>query len=386
MKKQIYFDKHEWKAELYKGEKEILKTLKTLDGKKINSVKVIGAAFSIGDVPFGEMFRGNHNSPSVPAIFSTTEPVSISFTDGTTIEIKIKSNNEWYIGFNSIPEYICDGTNHNNLNADLLFKNLKGVEIRDVSMKKLLISDEHENITEEIIKYLFYTYTYDGDPVGFSLVGKGSYCTMAMTNGDWFYSFGNCIAPVTREEYKAALKGGNQFYIVEGHDSGAAFWINPVRINEKENKIIENTDEEISIDEDIVENCLFCFLNKNFNKPLSLKYRKIDGCDYFYDGFEDHLIYNIYTCEDLKSMLADIKVFSDLLYSVQSITQLTGLKKESPYSNALCIFDYGYPDITEENLRERINCVVDFYERFIRRMEAMIKVTPPGSHISFIGP
>ena len=59
--------------------------------------------------------------------------------------------------------------------------------------------------------------------------------------------------------------------MTDGHNGGACFWVMPVKIvddgtgNNWNRCILEHTQEEFSIDEDVVESFLWYFLVKHYN-------------------------------------------------------------------------------------------------------------------------
>ncbi len=149
-----------------------------------------------------------------------------------------------------------------------------------------------------------------------------------------------------------------QIVIVDGHDGSSYFWIMPVRIIDNENtsdldSVAEMKSVEISIEEDDVYQYLTPFLNKHFNENLEANKNRE-----YVSGFEWNLEHNFFTFNQMEQILKDI---------AETIEALVHEKQE---------------DDTEVEL------IVDFYERFIYRMEYMMKVGKEKGYdlISFMGP
>jgi len=197
----------------------------------------------------------------------------------------------------------------------------------------------------------------------------------------------------------------------EGHDGGAYFWVMPVKIvddgtgNNWNRCILEHTQEEFSIDEDVVESFLWYFLVKHYNQNLSLAYRKLDSDDYIDENFEWNLEHNVYTYDGLKEMLLDIRETSALLENDFGNPSLSELRKRFPCWANETAFSKAWASICSgnnmgtggkakdtwwesdwEGKDTDIGAVVDFYRRFCKRMEKMMESSPEFRDISFMGP
>ena len=171
--------------------------------------------------------------------------------------------------------------------------------------------------------------------------------------------------------------------IVDGHDSSSYFWIMPVRVidytdtNDLDN-VAEMNSVEISIEEDNIYQYLTPFLYKYYDDELEANKKRVDSCwedddgnecFSYVEGFEWYLTHNFYTCDSVMKMIADIKDTIEALSSGREneFTAKLREKRGSETSNEL---------------------IIDFYQRFIYRMEYMIKIGSEKGYnlISFMGP
>ena len=156
--------------------------------------------------------------------------------------------------------------------------------------------------------------------------------------------------------------------IVDGHDSSSYFWIMPVRVidysdTDNSQNVAEMRSAEISIEEDDVAQYLTPFLYKYFDEELEANKKRKSA-----DGFEWYLTYNFFTFDSIKNILNDIRGTIDVLSSGLT-NEFTSKLRENRY-------------IAEDKL------IIDFYQRFVYRMEYMLKVGEEKGFnlISFMGP
>lgn len=183
------------------------------------------------------------------------------------------------------------------------------------------------------------------------------------------------LAVIGRDIYK------DEIGIVDGHDSSSYFWIMPVRVIDYENtdsmdNVAEMRRAEISIEEYDVSQYLAPFLYRYFDGELEANKKRVD--DHWIDddkserftytsNFEWYLTYNFYTFDSMERILSDIK---------DTIAALSSGQKN---------------DYTAEIKRENdtpVELIIDFYRRFIYRMEYMMTVGKENGYdlISFMGP
>ena len=184
--------------------------------------------------------------------------------------------------------------------------------------------------------------------------------------------------------------------IVDGHDSSSYFWIMPVRVIDFENtadldSVAEMRSAEISIEEDDVAQYLTPFLYKYFDEELTENKKRKDV-----SGFEWYLEHNFFTFDSMALILKDIEDTVDALSSGRETeyTQKLKIKRGTAtyqlvYAKNLTadeVAEYNANRPTEDDTAEAL--VVDFYQRFLYRMEHMLKVGKEKGYnlISFMGP
>ena len=154
-----------------------------------------------------------------------------------------------------------------------------------------------------------------------------------------------------------------QIRIIDGHDCSSYFWIMPARIidytdtNELDN-VAEMRSVEISIEEDDVDQYLSYYFRKYFDSKLNANQKRVgyyfeddDGTEQitYITDFEWYLTYNFYTFDSIRRMITEIR---------RTVSTLDN------------------------------NRLVDFYKRFIYRLEYMIQVGSENGYnlISIMGP
>ena len=196
---------------------------------------------------------------------------------------------------------------------------------------------------------------------------------------------------IGRDIYKERIE------IVDGHDSSSYFWIMPVRVidfsdTDETDNVAEMKSNEISIEEGDVDLYLTPFLYKYFDGELEANKKRVDyseindeGCEEvsYIQGFEWYLTRNFFTFESVRRILGDIRETIEALTSGNENEYTIQLKERRNNS----IHDWRYPDDPnrESTHQEKI---IDFYRRFIYRMEYMITVGEEKGYnlISFMGP
>lgn len=184
--------------------------------------------------------------------------------------------------------------------------------------------------------------------------------------------------------------------IVDGHDSSSYFWIMPVRIIDYEDSadldnVAEMRSVEISIEEDDVSQYLTPFLYEYFDEELEANKNRNDVY-----GFEWYLEYNFFTFEQMSQILKDITDTVDALISGKETEYTKKLKIKRGTATYQLIYAknlneeevaaYNANRPTEDDTE--VELVVDFYQRFLYRMEYMLRVGKEKGYnlISFMGP
>ncbi len=184
--------------------------------------------------------------------------------------------------------------------------------------------------------------------------------------------------------------------IVDGHDSSSYFWIMPIRvIDYSDTNAIDNIAEmgssEISIEENDVNQYLTPFLYKYFDENLEANRKRYDA-----KGFEWYLTYNFFTFDSIIKILSDIRDTIDALSSGRENEFTAKLKIKRGTATYQLIYS---KELNEEQIKEyndnrpteddtEVELIIDFYNRFIYRMEYMLKVGEEKGYnlISFMGP
>ncbi len=198
--------------------------------------------------------------------------------------------------------------------------------------------------------------------------------------------------------------------IVDGHDSSSYFWIMPVRVLDLSNtdaidSVAEMRSIEISIEEDDVDQYLTPFLYKYFDGELEANKKRTeycwtddDGTEHakYITGFEWYLTHNFYTFDAVKNIINDIRDTADALASGRANEFTAELRKKRGFATyeLVCAKNLSEEQINAYNASRpqeddtKIDLIVDFYRRFIYRMEYMIKVGQEKGYnlISFMGP
>lgn len=184
--------------------------------------------------------------------------------------------------------------------------------------------------------------------------------------------------------------------IVDGHDSSSYFWIMPVRVIDYDNtadldSVAEMRSAEISIEEDDVAQYLTPFLYQYFNEELEENKKRRDV-----SGFERYLEHNFFTFDSMVLILKDIEDTVDALISGRETeyTQKLKIKRGTATYQLIYAKNLNEEDVAEYNANRpteddtEVALLVNFYQRFLYRMEYMMKVGKEKGYnlISFMGP
>ena len=121
---------------------------------------------------------------------------------------------------------------------------------------------------------------------------------------------------------------------------------------------------------------------KYYEKELDYNQRRDEFID---DGFEWYLTHNFYTYERMIHLLLEIEETVELLKNDYHNAKLNELKKR--FSMYLC--DAGTKDYNNPNadaVRKNVGAIIDFYQKFICRIQNIIKSFPETNLISVMGP
>ena len=194
--------------------------------------------------------------------------------------------------------------------------------------------------------------------------------------------------------------------IIDGHYGSSYFGIKPVRVIDFSDtsgigSVVEMKSAEISIEEDDVDQYLTPFLNKYFDDELEANKNRVDYCSgvdniSYVKGFEWYVTYNFYTFDAIEHMLKDIRDTMNALSSGRKNEFTDKLKEKRGFATFELIYA---KNLTAEQIKQyndnrpkeddtEVELIIDFYKRFICKMEYMIKVGKKKGYnlISFTGP
>lgn len=265
--------------------------------------------------------------------------------------------------------------------------------IRD--MLGLLKEDYAKYMSDSIIYHTIHCFLLESDICHKSFEGVQKLLAVAVTN---HYDNAQVVSQI--KELSLKINGRDIFKreigIVDGHDSSSYFWIMPVRVIDYDDtadldSVAEMRSAEISIEEDDVAQYLTPFLYEYFDEELEANKQRKDV-----SGFEWYLEHNYFTFEQMVSVLKDIADTVDALSSGKETEYTKKLKIKrgtATYQllyakdlNAEEVATYNANRPTEDNTE--VDLVIDFYQRFLYRMEYMLKVGKEKGYnlISFMGP
>ncbi|MCM1577748.1 MAG: hypothetical protein NC078_02965 [Ruminococcus sp.] len=177
--------------------------------------------------------------------------------------------------------------------------------------------------------------------------------------------------------------------IIEGHDYSSYFWFRPVtvKLGEKiRDEDVTELDEEFSIEEGDVECFLAYFFCKHFDNDLVYNKRRFEDGFGFIDGFEWYLTYNFFTYDRIRVLAEDINNTAELLRTDYDNPALADVKKSFSIFYMCPSDDKDYTERNSANIRNHIDVVIDFYNRFTKRILQMLKNNPDTDMISIMGP
>lgn len=285
--------------------------------------------------------------------------------------------------------------------------NLSQLCIRD--MMDLLREDYENYMSDYVVYHTIHQFLSESDICYKSFEEIQKILNIAVAN-----RYDNDLVVAQMQELSLKIIGRDIFRreigIVDGHDNSSYFWILPVRIidysdTDEINNVSEMRSAEISIEEDDVGQYLTPFLYRYYDDDLEANKRRIEDC-WIDDngnkhmntvhGFEWYLTHNFFTFDSIRHILEDIADTVDALVSGRETEYTKKLKinmgsttNTSVYANNQNeeeISKYNDNSPTEDDTE--VELVIDFYQRFIYRMEYMMKVGAEKGYnlISFMGP
>lgn len=265
--------------------------------------------------------------------------------------------------------------------------------IRD--MLGLLKEDYSNYMSDNTIYHTIHCFLLESDICHKSFEGVKKLLDFAVEN-----HYDNTQVVTQIKELSLKIIGRDIFKreigIVDGHDSSSYFWIMPVRVIDYEDtadldSVAEMRSIEISIEEDDVAQYLTPFLYEYFDEELEENKKRKDV-----SGFEWYLEHNYFTYEQMAHILKDIEDTIEALASGRDTEYTKKLKIKRGTATYQLLYaknlnedevaTYNANRPTEDNTE--VELVIDFYQRFLYRMEYMMKVGKEKGYnlISFMGP
>lgn len=276
-------------------------------------------------------------------------------------------------------------------------------------MLALLGEDYAKYMSDQAVYQTIYLFLSESDICYKSFEGIRKLLDAAAAN---YYDNSQIVTQIKELSFK--IIGRDIFMkeigIVDGHDSSSYFWIMPVRVIDDSNtneidNVAKMKSAEISIEEDDVARYLTPFLYRHFDDDLKANKQRIEGRWVDDDGneqtdsvcgFEWYLTYNFFTFDSMQQLLKDIEDTVDALLSGRKTeyTKELNIKRDTATYPLLCARNLNEEEVAEHNAnrpaadRTEVELVVDFYRRFLYRMEYMMKVGAEKGYdlISFMGP
>lgn len=269
------------------------------------------------------------------------------------------------------------------------------VELCMYDMLALLEEDYPEYMDEDDIYYTIYSFLLDSNIYHKSYTMLRELLDKATaTNQDKAELLSQIkqlsYDVIGRDIYKEEIR------IVDGRYGSSYFRIMPVRIvdfsdTDSMDSVAEMKSNEISIEENDVAQYLTPFLYKYFDEELEANKHRLD-----INGFEWYLTYNFFTFESIEHILKDIRDTVDAL-STGRVNEYTAKLKEK---RGMATYELLYAkDLNDEQIAEynanrpteddtEPELIIDFYRRFLYRMEYMMKAGKENGYnlISFMGP
>jgi hypothetical protein len=409
------FDWHNWDAETYERPEDIVRAFNSFGicGKKVTDVRAIGyvahrakyntkraqhRAGTSWEVIDGEQFVYPEQT-LVPCEIELNAPVIFTFSDGSTLELQPLYQNSFRMSMNKIPSGVINSINRSNFNANILFRDLIGatidyLEVKTFTLEGISSSDALEALrsvwgrgTEGSRQYLFHMFPSNS---GFSITQRyGGWYSLELRNQTNHTYEGYDIQEVQLNLFEKAFSPSKQILIVEGHDGSSFFWIMPIKMLDDPSEyphVSECRAEEISIEEEDVSQFLYYFLEKYFDPHIQIAEYEEESRK----RFEWNLRHNIYTYESVRNMIAEIRSTADMFCNDFDNIALSKIKARFHLwmlsENTAHVGSGETDQYRDEVIRGSIEIILDFYERFCRRMESMMIHAPQYSLISFMGP
>ena len=391
------FDFYEWSAPYYENSDEVFTALNKigLKGKTLTAINAIGAINeSIGNGLYwtitdsGVTLDNNWmesyehlDKVRVPWSIELCEPIQLVFDDGTTVEILPIEDGGARIGVNTIPVGLVNGLNPSEVDATSFFGELIGHKLDNITLcidsnekrwiDKNSIQNKYQNKRTETKYIIEFEFDF---PYKLKLTQEWE---------SWYRVCGvgnEYRGKVTYQRFNSTtFQDDDTVKITTGRDGGGTFWIMGLRDKEKVCQIPNLDCFGISIDDYYVSEYLSEFLYKYFDESIQER-EEYEEPDFDWYGV------NLYSCDSMRKMINEIKETINLLQTNYDAPSLDKIKSNWNYISFL---DTRIDKLEEHEINEQrkklVPVAIDFYERFCRQIENMMKI-PGVNIISFAGP
>lgn len=177
--------------------------------------------------------------------------------------------------------------------------------------------------------------------------------------------------------------------IKEGRDSSSYFLFMPIMINDNQNMELDDDverEEVFSIEEDNVDCFLAYFLFKYFDENLVYNKNRYEEGEIYIKGFNWYLTPNYFTYDVINKMLGEIMCVAKLLKTDYDNVSLNEIKKRFSICYMCPSDSDDYKNENKESIKNNISVVIDFYDRFVARLQKMMDNNPNTDLICIIGP
>ena len=408
------FDLHKWNAKIYNSVDEINRALyeQGIRSKKVKAVQPIGIAKELRSgmgfhllrkeleeqgspycgqtaIDYAERKYPQLDQTMVRCEVTLEEPLVIVFEDASTMEFLPYKEKGLKLSFNQISADVEDGTNDSNFDASSLFgplvgQSIMGLKVWQDTQERLEDSDYYKRITR------FYQFWCTSD-FGFTIKEiDGNEYKLELTNQRCFVeNHRNATARISFEKFMRSAKPVKQIPIFASTGLTDGFALMPT---------LWNADDSYSPDwfkgchEELItvwEDDAYAYLLFFFAKHCSNDYPEWTWGDWEeHEDSEDDVRYNkVVSYELLRTILADIRLTIDLLKADYDDPRLTEVKEMfDPYSfDRMFVYEKPRPE-DDMIMREHVDVVIHFYERFCWLIEKMMKNNPQYTFVSIWGP
>ena len=189
-----------------------------------------------------------------------------------------------------------------------------------------------------------------------------------------------------------------RFEIIKGHDGGACFWIQPVKVHARKcfdyDAVEECPEEEISLDEEDVYSFLDYFFRKYFDEYLLYNRERKEDCSGnpgwpMAPVFEWYLTHNFYTHEKAEKMAADMENYANDLENNGLDAVLEEMKERYliAFNPRVVKQDLHWnAKACRANIEQKLPDLIGYYRGVAFHIREMMKNNPDRPLISIMGP